>query len=107
MNESKENRKEKEKEKSKIKKNEIKNNDMHRNEEKKPTLNLSEIPNIINEETQYYGKPENGISSIFPVGQYSLKPGFLYPAKFQNSFINEPISHAKEESRSSLGEIRE
>ena len=112
MNDSKENRKEKEKEKEKekskiIKKNEIKNNDIHRNDEKKPTLNLSEIPNIINEETQYYGKPENGISSIFQVGQYSLKPGFLYPAKFQNSFINEPISHAKEESRSSLGEIRD
>ena len=99
--------KESKKEKSRIKKNEIKNDDLQRNDEKKPTLNLSECPNLINDVTQYYGKPENGVSSIFTDGQCSLLPGLLYPSKIKDSFINEPISHTKEESRSSMEELQD
>ena len=95
------------KEKSKNKKSETKIIDIQRNEEKKQTLNLSEIPNVINEETQYYGKPEKGISSIFPSDNASLNPGFINSPKLQNSFVNEPISHKKEESISSIGEIQD
>ena len=73
---------------------------------KKTTLNLSEIPNIINDETQYYGEPKNNISSNFTLDYNSMTNGFLNPVKLKNSFINEPISHTKEESRSSLGEIQ-
>ncbi len=99
--------KESKKEKLRIKKSENRINDIQRNDEKKRTLNLSEIPNLINEETQYYGKPENGISSIANNNHYSLIPGLVYPKKFQDSFLNEPISHNKEESRSSLEELRD
>ena len=88
------------------KKNEIKKGEIQRNEEKKTTLNLSDIPNIINDETQYYGESKNNISSNFPLDYYSMTNGFLNPVKLKNSFINEPISHTKEESRSSLGEIQ-
>ena len=94
-------------EKEKInKKNEIKNSEIQRNEEKKPTLNLSDIPNIINNETQYYEQFKNNISSNFPIDYHSLTNGFLNEIKLKNSFINEPISHNKEESRSSLEEIQ-
>ena len=99
--------KESKKAKSRIKKNGIKNDDLQRNDEKKPTLNLSECPNLINDVTQYYGKPENGVSSIFTDGQCSLLPGLLYPSKFRDSYINEPISHTKEDSRSSLEELQD
>ena len=99
--------KESKKEKSRIKKSDNRINDLQRNDEKKPTLNLSEIPNLINEETQYYGKPENGISSIANNNHFSLIPGLVYPKKFQDSFLNEPISHNKEESRSSLEELQD
>ena len=94
-------------EKEKInKKNEIKKPEIQRNEEKKTTLNLSEIPNIINDETQYYGEPKNNISSNFPLDYHSMTNGILNLVKLKNSFINEPISHNKEESRSSLEEIQ-
>ena len=94
-------------EKEKINKNnEIKNREIQRNEEKKTTLNLSEFPNIINDETQYYGESKNNISSNFPLDYHTMTNGFLNPVKLKNSFINEPISHNKIESRSSLGEIQ-
>ena len=93
---------EKVKEKVKIKKNEIFLSESLRNADKKSTISLSEAPNIINEVTQYYGQTKNGISSIFNLDD---EHSFQNQQKLK-SFINEPISHNKEESRSSLEEIR-
>ena len=94
---------ENEKDKNQNQKNENINMEIQRNGEKKATLNLSEIPNIINEVTQYYGNSKNGISSIF---DDSLMKINLNQTNLKTSFINEPISHNKEESRSSLEEIQ-
>ena len=86
----------------KIKKNEIFRSESLRNADKKSTISLSEVPNIINEVTQYYGQTKNGNSSIFNLDD---EHSFQNQQKLK-SFINEPISHNKEESRSSLEEIR-
>ena len=95
---------EKEKEKNKSQKDENIKMEFQRNGEKKVTLNLSEIPNIINESTQYYDNSKNCISSIFD--DNSLNKINLNQTNLKTSFINEPISHNKEESRSSLEEIQ-
>ena len=95
----------KEKEKYKNKQNENQNMYIQRNEDKKSTLNLSEIPNIINLETQINGKSKN-FSPLFADDNHSLANGLLNLSKLKNSFINEPISHNKDESRSSLEEIQ-
>ena len=92
----------KEKELSKM--HEKDNSDIFRNGEKKPTLSLSEEPNIINDETQYYDKIKNYKSQKLNPNKQDLE--FFYPNKFKNSFINEPISHNKDESRSNLSEIQ-
>ena len=90
------------KEKVKIKKNEIIHSESLRNGDKKSTISLSDTPHIINEVIQYYGQAKNGISSIFNLDE---DHSFRNQQKLK-SFINEPISHNKEESRSSLEEIR-
>ena len=95
----------KEKEKYKNKQNENQNMYIQRNEDKKSTLNLSEIPHIINLETQINGKSKN-FSPLFADDNHSLANGLLNLSKLKNSFINEPISHNKDESRSSLEEIQ-
>ena len=95
---------EKEKEINKNQKDENLNIEIQRNGEKKATLNLSEIPNIINEVTQYYGNSKNGVSPIFD--DNSLMKINFNQTNLKTSFINEPISHNKEESRSSLEEIQ-
>ena len=95
----------KEKEKYKNKQNENQNMYIQRNEDKKSTLNLSEIPNIINLETQINGKSKN-FSPLFADDNHSLANGLLNLSKLKNSFINEPITHNKDESRSSLEEIQ-
>ena len=95
---------EKEKENNQSQKDENINIEIQRNGEKKATLNLSEIPNIINEVTQYYGNSKNGVSPIFD--DNSLMKINFNQTNLKTSFINEPISHNKEESRSSLEEIQ-
>ena len=98
------NEKEKKKLNNKPNKNEV--SIIKRNEEKKSTLSLSEIPNVINEISQNFGQYKNGISSIFQINENYCKNGILNQTKLKHSFINEPISHNKEESRSSLEEIQ-
>ena len=93
------------KEKSKNKQNKIKNIKIERNEDKHSTLNLSETPNIINSETPFYSQSKNSMP-FFYEDNHSLTNGILNLSKSRNSFINEPISHNKEESRSSLEEIQ-
>ena len=93
------------KEKSENKQNKIKNIKIERNEDKHSTLNLSETPNIINLETQFYSQSKNSMP-IFYEDNHSLTNGILNLSKSKNSFINEPISHNKDESLSSLEEIQ-
>ena len=100
MSEVNENRKEK----NKTKILEKENSAILRNGEKKPTLSLSEEPNIIDDQTQCYDKITNYKSQKLEFNKQDLE--FFYPNKFKNSFINEPISHNKEESRSNLSEIQ-
>ena len=97
---------EKTKEKDKIKKNEIIHNESIRNADKKSTLSLSETPNILNEIAQYYGQSKNEVFSIFNIDDKSSQNGISNQTKLKNSFIDQTISHNKEESRSSLEEIR-
>jgi hypothetical protein len=97
-----ENENKKEKEKSKILEKD--ESDIFRYGIKKPTLSLSEEPNIINDETQYYDKITNYKSQKLKPNKQDLE--FFYPNKFKNSFINEPISHNKDDSRSNLSEIQ-
>jgi hypothetical protein len=97
-----ENENKNEKEKSKILEND--DSDIFRYGIKKPTLSLSEEPNIINDETQYYDKITNYKSQKLKPNKQDLE--FFYPNKFKNSFINEPISHNKDDSRSNLSEIQ-
>ena len=85
---------------------EIKDNELERNDNKKPTLSLSEIPNIINDETIYSDKIKRDIPSKFAEDRHSITNAFYYQNKLKSNFINEPISHNKEESRSSLSEIQ-
>ena len=92
----------KEKDKSKILEND--DSDIFRNGIKKPTLSLSEEPNIINDETQYYDGIKNYKSQKLKPNEPNLE--LFYPNKFKNSFINEPISHNKDETRSNLSEIQ-
>lgn len=94
----------KEKINNKTKKNEIV--EIQRNEEKKSTLSLSETPNIINEITQYYNQSKYENFSNLQMNEYSYLNGILDKQKLKQSFMNEPISHNKEESRSSLEEIQ-
>ena len=97
-----ENENKKEKDISKVHENN--NSDIIRNGEKKPTLSLSEEPIILKDETQYYDEIKNYKSLKLNPNKQDL--GFFYPNKFKNSFINEPISHNKDESRSNLSEIQ-
>ena len=97
-----ENENKKEKDISKVHENNY--SDIIRNGEKKPTLSLSEEPIILKDETQYYDEIKNYKSLKLNPNKQDL--GFFYPNKFKNSFINEPISHNKDESRSNLSEIQ-
>ena len=93
----------KEKEKNKTKKDKINNSEIQRSEDKKSTLNLSEIPNIINESSECYAKTKS--DGIF-MDENSLTNGIYNSTKLKRSYINEPISHTKEDTRSCLEEIQ-
>ena len=102
MIESHKNKQEKEKDNSII--FGTKDREIRRNSDKKLTLSLSEEPNIINDQTQYYDIIKSHKSQKIEFNQPD--PEYFYPNKLKNSFINEPISHNKEESRSNLSEIQ-
>ena len=91
---------EKQKEKSKIKP-ETKIPEPDRNSVKKSTLSLSEIPNIIKDELNSDPKIKKCMTNIM-----TKEKGSLYPIKLRNSFINDPIKFEKDETPSSLAEIK-
>ena len=93
---------EKENSKSKSNKKLInKEKDFERNSIKKSTLSLSETPKIINEEinTEIIKK------KTFPQILLNEK-GLLYPIKLKNSFLNESINNDKDETPTSLDDIK-
>ena len=89
---------EKDKEKS-IKKSQSKNQEQDRTSVKKSTISLSEIPNIIKDEINSDTKPKKSFSNIF-------ERALLYPTKLKKSFIYGPIKASKDETPSSLAEIK-
>ena len=82
-------------------KSEITNQEHDRNSVKKSTLSLSEVPNIIKEELNSELNPKKSISQIF-----LEEKGLLYPDKLKKSFIFGKIKTAKDETPSSLAEIK-
>ena len=89
---------EKEKEKSR-KKSISKNQEQDRTSVKKSTISLSEIPNIIKDEIKSDTRPKKSFSNIF-------EKALLYPNKLKKSFIYGPIKIEKDETPSSLAEIK-
>ena len=81
-------------------------NFIKRNDDKKKTISLSETPNIINDETLNIDRRKSDASSLFQIERHSMANVFLYQNKIRKSFIKEPISHNKDESRSTLSEIQ-
>ena len=77
-----------------------KKSDLERNSIKKSTLSLSEIPNIIKDEFNSDKSPKENISN-FLTGK-----ALLYPTKLKTSFINAPIKYEKDETPSSLVELK-
>ena len=82
----------------------IKNSKIRRDSVKKSTISLSEEPNIIFDKTQFYDIFKSNNNKKIEPKQPDLEN--FYPNKLKNSFINEPISHINEESRSNLSEIQ-
>ena len=82
-------------------KSEITHQEHDRNSVKKSTLSLSEVPNIIKEELNSELNPKKSISQIF-----LEEKGLLYPDKLKKSFIFGKIKTAKDETPSSLAEIK-
>ena len=82
-------------------KSEITHQEHDRNSVKKSTLSLSEVPNIIKEELNSELNPKKCISQIF-----LEEKGLLYPDKLKKSFIFGKIKTAKDETPSSLAEIK-
>ena len=78
--------------------------EIRRDSLKKSTISLSEEPNIIFDKTQFYDIIKSNKNHKLEPNQNDDK--YFYPNKFKNSFINEPISHNKDESRSNLSEIQ-
>jgi hypothetical protein len=91
---------EKGKEKSKIKQD-TKNPEHDRNSVKKSTLSLSEIPDIIKDELNFGQNIKKSMTNIM-----TKEKGSLYPIKLRNSFINDTIKFEKDETPSSLAEIK-
>ena len=89
---------EKDKEKSR-KKSLSKNQEQDRTSVKKSTISLSEIPKIIKDEINSDTKPKKSFSNIF-------EKALLYPTKLKKSFIYGPIKASKDETPSSLAEIK-
>ena len=77
-----------------------KKSDLERNSLKKSTISLSEIPNIIRDEFNSDKTPKENISN-FLTGK-----ALLYPTKLKNSFINAPIKYEKDETPSSIVELK-
>ena len=75
--------------------------DLQRNSLKKSTLSLSEIPNFIKDEFNSGTTPKENILNTFLNGK-----ALLYPTKLKNSFINAPIKFEKDETPSSLAELK-
>ena len=82
----------------------IKNSKIRRDSVKKSTISLSEEPNIIFDKTQFYDIFKSNKNEKIEPKQPDLEN--FYPNKLKNSYINEPISHINEESRSNLSEIQ-
>ena len=82
-------------------KSETNNQEHDRNSVKKSTLSLSEIPNIIKEELNTELNPKKSISQIF-----LEEKGLLYPNKLKKSFIFDRIKTPKDETPSSLAEVK-
>ena len=82
----------------------IKNSKIRRDSVKKSTISLSEEPNIIFDKTQFYDIFKSNKNEKIEPKQPDLEN--FYPNKLKNSFINEPISPNKDESRSNLSEIQ-
>ena len=78
--------------------------EIRRDSVKKSTISLSEEPNIIFDNTQFYDIIKSNKNHKLETNQNDDE--YFYPNKFKNSFINEPISHNKDESRSNLSEIQ-
>ena len=76
-----------------------KNQEQDRTSVKKSTLSLSEVPNIIKDELNSDANPKKSISNIF-------EKALLYPNKLKKSFIYDNIKNAKDETPSSLAEIK-
>ena len=76
-----------------------KNQEQDRTSVKKSTISLSEIPNIIKDEINSDTKPKKSFSNIF-------ERALLYPTKLKKSFIYGPIKASKDETPSSLAEIK-
>ena len=76
-----------------------KNQEQDRTSVKKSTLSLSEVPNIIKDELNSDANPKKSISNIF-------EKALLYPNKLKKSFIYDTIKNAKDETPSSLAEIK-
>ena len=74
--------------------------DLERNSIKKSTLSLSEVPNIIKDEFNSDKSPKENISN-FLTGK-----ALLYPTKLKNSFLNAPIKYEKDETPSSIVELK-
>ena len=91
---------EKQKEKLKIKQD-TKIPEPDRNSVKKSTLSLSEIPNIIKDELNSDQKIKKSLTNFM-----TKEKGSLYPIKLRNSFINDTIKFEKDETPSSLAEIK-
>ena len=91
---------EKQKEKLKIKQD-TKIPEPDRNSVKKSTLSLSEIPNIIKDELNSDQKIKKCLTNFM-----TKEKGSLYPIKLRNSFINDTIKFEKDETPSSLAEIK-
>jgi hypothetical protein len=83
---------------------EIKSSKIRRDSVKKSTISLSEEPNIIFDKTQFYDIFKSNKNEKIEPKQPDLEN--FYPNKLKNSYINEPISHINEESRSNLSEIQ-
>ena len=75
--------------------------DLQRNSLKKSTLSLSEIPNFIKDEFNSGTTPKENVLNTFLNGK-----ALLYPTKLKNSFINAPIKFEKDETPSSLAELK-
>ena len=91
---------EKQKEKLKIKQD-TKIPEPDRNSVKKSTLSLSEIPNIIKDELNSDQKIKKSLTNFM-----TKEKGSLYPIKLRNNFINDTIKFEKDETPSSLAEIK-